>query len=58
MKSIFKSKLVSYNLFPQDPGLPSPDALKKKILVKNKKIQESKYSIKFQVFLPNKCLSF
>ena len=42
MKHIFKSKLVVCDLFPEDPSLPSPDALKKKILVKNKKILESK----------------
>lgn len=44
MKHVFKSKLVMYDLFPQDTNIPSPEDLKRKIIIKNKKIQtESKF---------------
>ena len=49
--NIFKSKLVLSQL----KAVRTVDG---KNLRKNKKIQENKHSIKFQVFLPNKCLSF
>ena len=38
MVAVFKKKLILEDLYPHDQALPSPDSLKHKIIVKNKKI--------------------